>query len=62
MVPAPTVTPPVSVHWTPGNTAVVVWCQSCRGGSAIYTTVLRIDAGALVCAVESHRKCMESQL
>ncbi len=47
----------VQLQWTATGAAVVVWCEKCRLGVALYSTVLKRDPGALTLAVEEHRTC-----
>lgn len=47
----------VSLQWTETGAACVVWCEHCRLGVAIYSTVFKRNPDALSEAIEEHRDC-----
>ena len=57
-VPCPMPLPKgVTLSWTATGAACVVWCERCRLGVALYSTVLMRNPDALTNAVEEHREC-----
>ena len=52
----------VTVTWLESGSGMVVWCDRCRTGEMLYTTVLRRSPGEAERAVVRHEGCREKMV